>query len=59
MNDLPDRFLSGESSDEDEDERDWIGEFDGRDADFDMRDNVDPVSANGHEFRFTHSFITV
>ncbi|TPX46863.1 hypothetical protein SeMB42_g02679 [Synchytrium endobioticum] len=48
VNDLPDRFLGAES-DDDDDERDWMGEFDARDADFDMRDNADPDNLFSHK----------
>ncbi|KAJ3068717.1 hypothetical protein HK102_007100 [Quaeritorhiza haematococci] len=45
VNDLPDRFLGGgESSDEEEegdDERDWMGEFDAKEVDFDVREAFD------------------
>ncbi|KAJ3056073.1 hypothetical protein HK097_008201 [Rhizophlyctis rosea] len=36
VNDLPDRFLGGESSDEED--GDWGGEFDPKDIEFDMRE---------------------
>ncbi|KAJ3289499.1 hypothetical protein HK104_007414 [Borealophlyctis nickersoniae] len=42
VNDLPDRFLGGESSDEEEDEADWSGEFDSKDVEFDLREAFDP-----------------